>query len=133
MSEKKEGPLRLTFSGRLPGINEIVGANRYNRYAGASQKKEVQARLASSWRFMTGGRRFTRHATVWVRFYEPDNRRDDDNVFGGLKFILDTLQKMGVIKNDSPRYVHVLPERFTDRENPRVEVEIEEDEYGKRK
>ena len=122
--------ISLTFSGRLPGINEIVRENRTNRYAGAKQKRDVQARIAHTWRFLRGVR-FEKRVLVRVRFYEEDNRRDDDNVFGGLKFILDTLQKMGVIKNDGPKCVHVLPERFTDRDNPRIEVDIEEMEDRK--
>lgn len=115
----------LTFSGRLPGINEIVKANRSNKYAGAGQKKQTQKKIARAWWFMNGVH-FEKRVLVKVRFYEEDNRRDDDNVFGGLKFIMDTLQEMGVIKNDGPKCVHVLPERFTDKKNPRIEVDLEE-------
>lgn len=126
--------LELTFYGRLPGINELVGTNRQNRYAGAKMKRDTQDEIEAVLFPQCVGKKFSAHVTVEVRFYESDYRRDDDNVFGGLKFILDALQELKVIENDSPRCVHVLPERFT--ESPeRVEIDIYEDgvEIGKRR
>lgn len=46
----------------------------------------------------------------FIDFYESNNRRDDDGVMHGMKYILDGLQEAGIIKNDSPKYCHVLPE-----------------------
>ena len=117
--------LHLVSPGNLPGLNDIIDANRKGWAVGARQKRDVQQKLARLWMF-SKMKRFTRPVVIKVRFFEKNLRRDDDNVFGGLKFILDTLQILGVIKNDSPLYVHVLPERFLDREHPRVEVDIYE-------
>ena len=44
------------------------------------------------------------------------------------KFILDAMQDIKLIPNDNRRYVHLLQEVFTDRENPRIEISIEEAE-----
>lgn len=119
-------PLKLVYEGRLPGINELVGANRNSPYGGAKMKRKYQKRLVAAW-WEAGKFPFPNHVTVRVRFYERDQRRDDDNVFGGLKFVMDALQEIGVIVNDSPKYCHVLPERFVDKKEPRIEVEIRED------
>lgn len=123
--------LRLVYYGQLPGLNELISENRRNKYAGAKQKKVWRGGLASIFRaqmIRQGIEGVRKHATIHIGFFEPDRRRDDDNVFGGLKLILDAMQDAGVIIKDSPRYCHILPERFYDKGNPRVEIEIEEDE-----
>lgn len=123
--------ITLTYYGQLPGINELLAENRKNKFAGAKQKKKWRGELASVFllqRLAQSKDAVQTHAVIRVRFYEPDRRRDDDNVFGGLKIILDAMQDAGVILDDGPRYCHVLPERFYDKKNPRVEIEVEEDE-----
>ena len=61
-------------------------------------------------------------------FYEPDMRRDADNVGFARKFVLDGLVAAGVIKDDSRRYVLSCPDRVaTDRSRPRVEVEVSDE------
>lgn len=55
-------------------------------------------------------------------------RRDEDNVMSAAKFILDALQDMDIILNDSRKYVHLTQEVFTDRDNPRIEITIKGDE-----
>lgn len=117
--------MRLIFEGRLPGLNEIIAANRSNRFQGAKQKRDVQQALQVAWQGQVT-KTYSCPVTVAVRFFEKDYRRDDDNVFAGLKFILDALQEMGVIKTDAPKWCHVTPERFVDKDRPRVEVEINE-------
>lgn len=119
--------MKLIYEGRLPGMNEIVAANRASRYMGAGMKKQAEEDLRLQWSFQER-RKFPGPVVVKVRFYEKDLRRDDDNVFGGLKFILDALTTAGIIRDDSPKWCHVLPERFTDRGRPRIVVEIEERE-----
>ena len=60
--------------------------------------------------------------------YEPNARRDPDNVISGArKIVLDALQQMGVLAGDGRKYVSsVIDDRVEiDRENPRVEVSIE--------
>jgi Holliday junction resolvase RusA-like endonuclease len=60
-----------------------------------------------------------------ITWYEPDRRRDPDNIMAGQKFILDGLVAAGTIPNDSQKYVRGIVHRFkVDRKNPRVEVEI---------
>lgn len=121
--------MRLVYEGRLPGTNEIVAANRANRYKGAEMKRKTEASLQAQW-IPQIRRRYTGPVIIRVSFYERDMRRDDDNVFGGLKFVLDALCKSRVIVDDNPKMCHVLPERFTDRKWPRVVVDIEEGAPG---
>lgn len=122
--------MQFTYYGQLPGLNEIIDENRRNKYAGAKQKRAWRHALELVFIIQMKENHWQgcqRHATVKVDFYEPDRRRDDDNVFGGLKIILDAMQDAKVIPKDSPKYCHVLPERFYDKQNPRIEIKVEED------
>lgn len=55
-----------------------------------------------------------------VKVYYPSNRSDLDN---SLKIILDCLQSCKVIQNDN-KVVRILAEKYVDKDNPRIEYEI---------
>lgn len=125
--------LYLNIEGRLPSLNDIIKVARANRYGSAKQKKDTQEALAWKIKSQAGGRHFSNHVTVDIRFFEhygQNHKRDDDNVIaGGCKFILDTLQELDIIKNDNPKWCHVKPERFTKFDGAgHIEIRIWEDE-----
>ena len=70
--------------------------------------------------------RFTEKVNIRIEYYEKDMRRDEDNVMSAAKFILVALQDIGLIQNDNRKYVHLTQEVFTDRDNPRIEIEVNE-------
>lgn len=73
--------------------------------------------------------RFTNPVVISITCFEPDARRDGDNVNGGAcKIILDALQHFHIIKGDGRKYIAdlIVPYPQVDRERPRVEVVIEE-------
>ena len=60
---------------------------------------------------------------VW---YEPNSRKDCDNVSFAKKFILDALVEAGVLENDDPRHVGNFADYFkVNRDDPRVIVVLE--------
>ncbi|WP_302419996.1 hypothetical protein [uncultured Megasphaera sp.] len=64
-------------------------------------------------------------AKIVFRWIEPNRRRDKDNVAFAKKFILDSLQEVGIIKNDGwDEIISFRDEFYIDRNNPRVEVYI---------
>lgn len=106
--------IKLVHYGRLPGLNEMVNANRTCWYMGAKMKKGDQRDLIYDFLEQANGRKMEEPCTVRVDFWEKDNRRDDDNVIGGgCKVVFDALTKAGIIRDDSPKWVHVLAERHT--------------------
>lgn len=106
-------------------MNDLITANRRNRYAGAKLKKDTQEAILYVLR-PQAKRSFTEKVSVQVLFYEPDKRRDEDNVLSGMKFIFDAMQEVGIIENDNPSHLHIAhAEVFVDRKNPRIEVEVE--------
>ncbi len=116
--------MRLIYDGRLPGANEFNNAQRRNRYVGARLKRDTQNEI--EWILKPQIRqRYQGKVRIRISFYEKTMRRDPDNVIsGGCKVILDALQELGVIKRDSPKYIHLVPEVWYDKEHPRIEMEI---------
>ncbi len=108
-------------------MNDLIAANRSNKYAGAELKKKTQNAIKSSLYRQARGVQFDKKVNVKIHFYEPDRRRDEDNVLSGMKFILDALQEMNVIKNDNQRWLHISDNQvFVDPKNPRIEIDLEE-------
>lgn len=65
-------------------------------------------------------------AEVRAAFYWPTrHRRDRDNAAASLKAYLDGIADAGVVENDAGFIQHPV-EMLLDRENPRVEVTIDE-------
>lgn len=118
--------MRYAFEipGRLPGLNEIIGACRSNRFAGASQKKNAD-RQCAEWILVGGVPVFSGRVRVHFEWFLAD-RRDPDNVRTGAKFILDALVETGRLPDDGPKIIAGLSDEFhLDKEAPRVRVTIE--------
>lgn len=64
---------------------------------------------------------------ILFRWYEPNKKRDLDNICSAKKFIQDALVKMGVLQGDGWRHIIGFSDEFyIDKDNPRIEVEIKE-------
>jgi Holliday junction resolvase RusA-like endonuclease len=118
--------LIIKYSGRLPGLNEIIaaakrGKGKYQPYA------IMKDRYTSEIGWLAKKLPAYERVDITITWYEPNRRRDPDNVVGGTKFIMDGLVAGGAIKDDSQRYVNSITHRFeVDKENPRVEIEVQE-------
>lgn len=110
--------------GRLAGANELIGGINRNRFVGASIKKKETARCAEA---AIALRPIKEPITLTVTWYEPNRRRDIDNVAFGTKFILDGLMQAGKIPNDSREWVKAITHFFPEPcpKNPRILVFIE--------
>lgn len=117
---------KFIIQGRLPGLNEMTKANRYNRFAGGKQKKDETERVM--WAIKASQiQPFTKPVTIHFDWFEPNLKRDVGNLRAGEKFVSDALVKMGVLKNDSQRWVKGMSDGFyLDRRCPRIEVTITE-------
>ena len=118
--------MMLVIEGRLPNLNDYTDACRSKRMAGARMKLEAERIITAHIQQQLKGVAFTEAVRLSFRWYEPDRRRDLDNICFAKKFILDALVSNGIIKTDSWRgVVGFTDEFFIDKENPRIEVEIE--------
>jgi Holliday junction resolvase RusA-like endonuclease len=123
-------PKALTIKGRLPGLNDYI-AKCNSAYAEGNKMKQESVQLVS-WYIMAQlrGVRFTNPVFIMFTFYEPNKRRDHDNVSSyARKAIQDALVKCGTIKDDGWGYVTGHMDFFeVDRDNSRIVVEFIEQE-----
>lgn len=130
---------RFVIYGKLDDLNKFIKANRTvrklkngkNFSLGSVMKKKNQEKINKYIVFALSKGELEKvdryPISLTIKWYEPNNRRDIDNITFGTKFILDSMVCMGIIENDSRKYVdsieHVV---YTDKKNPRIEVEINE-------
>ena len=104
---------RFFVHGQLPSLNDMIDAckagkrNRgsvYNR-----QKQNADERVALAARHLP---KLVPKVDIVCDWYEPNARRDPDNIAAAHKFILDGLVKAGKLDGDSRKYVNALADRF---------------------
>ena len=112
----------INIPGKLPGLNDVISANRSNKYVGAKLKKKTEQLLCTY--IKSQCKRKYERVRIAIAWYEPNKRRDFDNICSGKKFILDALVKSGVIPNDGWKQIDpIFVETFLlDKENPRIEI-----------
>ena len=113
---------KVTILGKLPGLNEIIGANRGKWYSGAKLKQETDTTCKFC---MLKLPILQPPIDLVFDWYEPNKKRDKDNISAGKKFILDALVELKRLPNDGWNEIGAMADRFhVDKENPRVEVTI---------
>lgn len=114
----------LIIKGQLPSLNDYTSACRSHHIVGARMKKDAEAMISA---YIMSQHLKAVHGTVYIIFtwYEKTEKRDPDNVAFAKKFILDALVSNQIIDGDSRKYIAGFEDQIkTDRENPRIEVEI---------
>lgn len=116
----------MIIDGQLPNLNEYTRACRGNRYAGAQMKKDAERILTAYIHQQLKGVHFEGTVRLAFRWYEPNKKRDLDNICFAKKFILDALVSNGIIVADGWSCVKGFTDQFfIDKEKPRIEVDIE--------
>ena len=120
--------MRFVIKGRFISFNEYSNMERASPYKAAKQKKTDTERVAWVIRASLRGRKTDKPVVVSFLWYEPNRRRDIDNITNyGHKVILDGMVRSGLIPDDGEKYVVGLVDRFAvDKDNPRVVVDVEE-------
>lgn len=96
---------------RFPNLNDYTKALKKHRLSGSNMKAEWTD-LVVEWCKTKRLGHFTEPVFVEFHWYEPNKKRDMDNVAFAKKFILDGLQKAGVITNDNPTWILGFSDRF---------------------
>ena len=118
---------KIIIPGRLPGMNEYTSACRTHKAAGARMKREnqwyVQLMIRQQRQNIAA---IKPPVTLSYSFFEPNMRRDKDNVESfAKKVIQDALVAEGILPNDGWAEVSGSTVAFDkDKDNPRIEVEI---------
>ena len=122
---------------KLPSLNDYIRAERERiggrgkfLTKGAVMKREWQNYISVFIRKDLRGVKIEKPIIVHYHYFEPNRKRDFGNIHAPTqKFVEDALQDCGTIINDNQRYIVGFTADFAiDKENPRVEVELEERE-----
>lgn len=118
----------LTIPGTLNNLNDYIAAERTNRHKGAKMKADNGNIVAVAIKQCLRGVSIENPVCMEYTWYEPNRRRDKDNVSSfGRKVIQDALVQCGVLKDDGWKHVVGFSDRFeVDKTRPRIEVLIRE-------
>lgn len=115
--------MKIEIPLKLPSLNEIISANRSNKYAGANKKKQIET--AIMWYLKPVKEKITEPVVIHFTWYEKTKKRDKDNVASSKKLILDALQKSGILPNDNNNYIAGFTDNFVYGDGDKVVIEIE--------
>lgn len=110
-------------------MNEMIAAAKSGRGKG-----NAYARMKAEWTTVvemharSQPRETVRPGPVWILcvWAEKDERRDPDNVFAAVKFILDGLVAAKAIKGDGHKHIGRIEHHIvTDKERPGVTVSVQ--------
>ena len=117
---------------QLPSLNEYVNECRAHSIKGAQFKEEVEQQI---WLYILRAlstktlRRVSNYPVeINIEWHEKDYKRDVDNIKSAAKFILDTMVKTKIIKDDGRKYVSQVYDLVVDDTKTKVVVEILEKE-----
>lgn len=119
--------MKFVIDGRITGYNQYIDKCRRNPYQANKTKQSIQEIIQWDIKAQRVGKPTSYPVEVYINWYEPNDKRDVDNIQSGQKFILDALVNVGILENDSRKYVSQIHHMvYTDRDKPRIEVEIRE-------
>lgn len=117
------------IKGKLPSLNDYIRECRANKFKANSLKKDTEQFIGYCIAIaVANGKLKPTDKPCIVHFeWHDKSRRDYDNICGGgRKFILDALQKNGVIVNDNQKYIKGFTDTFIKDKKDYVIVTLEE-------
>ena len=128
-AQKAEAVNEFVILGRLPGLNDYTDACRSHWSKGARMKRQVEEDIG--WHILAARgahklRPVHGPVSLAIEWHERDRRRDVDNIVSAKKFILDAMQKMGIIPNDNRNHVRAISDEVVDDDKDFVVVRLYE-------
>lgn len=117
----------LTVNQKLPSYNEYIDRCRSHWSKGAKFKKAIDTQICYEIIRAKAEKKlapFSDPCVIYLAWHEKTKKRDVDNIQSAQKFILDALQAMKIIPNDSRRYVKQIYHEIVDDERDYVEVKM---------
>ncbi len=114
--------IKFTIPFRLPSLNEYIDKLKHNKYIGNKFKQDTDDSII--WVLTSVKEKVTGPINIKFTWYEQTKRRDKDNVMSAKKFILDALQKSGILPNDNNKFINSITEEIVYRQGDKVVVEM---------
>ena len=132
---------KVTIPGQMPNLNDYLQAERTKFRTQNGKTNTKGNEMKKQWmnysivyiRKTLKGLQITNPVVLNYRFYEPNQKRDLDNIAAfAMKVIQDSLVLAKVLKNDGWKQITGFNcEFFVSESNPRIELYILEVENGK--
>lgn len=122
---------KVIIDGRYPSMNQFIEANRIGKgkwNKGNRMKQECQDEISYYINAQLHKVHIDKPIYLEYTFYEPNKKRDLDNISGFFhKIFQDALVHCGIIHNDSWHYITGFSDEFlVDSNCPRIEITIKE-------
>ena len=114
--------MRLIIQTPLITLNDYINLERGNRYAAAAKKKALTNNVAWEARSQTKER--VRGLSDIRIYWLTTGRHDPDNIYFGVKFLLDGLVVAGVLENDNPSCVRNISHYYRKYKENKVIIRI---------
>lgn len=117
---------KLIINGELPDLNKVIRLSKkhWSKYSGLKRRHTNRIAVLAKAELQPVE---VYPVAISFDWHCKDKRKDCDNIAHGKKYIIDGLVTAGILKDDSFKCVAELHDRFfVDRENPRIEVIIQE-------
>lgn len=116
--------ISFVIKGRLDGLNNYTKACRSGYHAGNGMKQKNQLMVEKALAEYNIAP-IKEKIYLLYRWYEPNSKRDLDNIAFAHKFIQDAMVAKSIIVDDGWKYIGGFKDEFyVDRNNPRIEVYI---------
>lgn len=123
--------VQFKIHSKLPSLNDYINLLKSpnGKYTGSKFKsttdeiicyqidREMKRRLKEQ---------LQKPSLFYFEWHEKEKRRDIDNVYSAHKYILDALQKLGILKNDNPQWVRGIWDsiKYNSHENEYVKITV---------
>lgn len=105
---------------KLENWNDIVNANRRNRFLGAKNKKKEMQTIRA---FLLNSKKIEKYPVKINCIWHVKNSRSDlDNK--SIKSTLDCMQELGILKNDNIKHITEINYKAVIDERDFLEIEI---------
>lgn len=119
--------ISFNITTELPGLNEYINLERANKFKAVKIKKQftdICGMFAK--KVKSKIKKDTKYSFV-INWTVKNNKKDPDNIYFGIKFILDGMVKSGVLQNDTRRFVGSIHHNISTGSKYNVEVNLTED------
>lgn len=105
---------RYIFDYKYPTLNEYINKCRTHWASGAKMKEESDYATVMLLKLQKAKPIEEYPVDLVVKWHCKDKRKDVDNIHSSIKFILDGMQKAGIIKEDGRKYISQIYQQIID-------------------
>lgn len=117
--------MTLKYENTIPTLNEYINEERGSKYKASAIKRDVTKAIKLITISQTRVK-LTGCYDLECHWYRQDKNHDADNVYFGIKFLLDGIVSAGILPGDSRRYVRHIHHYIHSGKNNYVEVIFKE-------